>query len=225
MKLDKIVIVLGALLFISLSGNMFMAGLMLGQSVNIETAANDAAKPPPAHDADWKQKDEQIQKKLSAEDRSIVEEAKKNDRPKIDALRQTLKDTHEKLEAAQSAEPFDQSAVDAAVHAEADAKAEMLKALRQARQNVMEKLSPEGRETIKTLAPWKKLNGRNGKHRDFGGDGDRPVSDKPAPDKPETYGQSPPQPAPAPDAGNADTHSNDTAPVAPAEANPEPSQP
>lgn len=184
MKIDKIAIILGALLFLSLSGNMFMAGLMLGHSVN-------AGGGKPERDAEWKQRDEQLQKKLSPADRAVVEAAKRKARPKIDALRKALNDAQARLAAAQAAEPYDQSAIDAAVKAEADAKAEILKAMRQARQDVMEQLSPEGRETVKSLAPWKKLNGHPGKRRDFDAppQGDLPPRERP----PETYGQSPAQ--------------------------------
>jgi len=214
MKLDKLTIVLGALLFLSLSANMFMAGLMIGHSVEAGTPPREAAGKSSADGRadEWKQRDQQIQKKLSAEDRAVVEAAKAKDGPQILALRQALKDAHGKVEAAQAAEPFDQAAVDDALKEEAAAKSALVKAMRAARQNVLEKLSPEGRETVKAFAPWKKQGARGQRRVKDDNDSGRPAltpegdaanTAVPAPENAptpppssDTYGQSPPPPAP-----------------------------
>lgn len=212
MKLDKLVIILGALLFLSLSGNMFMAGLMIGHSVEADREAparGPDARPEDARQDEWKQRDQQIQKKLSAEDRAVVEAAKAKDGPQIVALRKTLKEAHAKVEAAQSAEPFDQAAVDDALKAEAAAKSDLVKAMRAARQNVLEKLSPEGRETVKAFAPWKKQGARGQRRREDMGERDAPNPPQPLPQT-----QTPPQPEPQNDGG--DTHTDVPAPTSPA---------
>ena len=60
MRLDRLVIILGAFLFLSLSCNLFLAGLMVGKSYS-KADSSDApdVKPAPdaAREADWRKKD------------------------------------------------------------------------------------------------------------------------------------------------------------------------
>jgi len=237
MKLDKLVIILGAALFISLSCNLFLAGLMIGETVSHTESAADAnndasntdAQAPddkPPTEAEWRKKDAQLREKLNEADRNVIEAAKKDRKPVIDGLRKNLDDARAKVQAAQAAEPFDADALDAAVKGEADAKAALVTQMRAARQDVMQKLSPEGRETLKKFAPWKQGPGKGHRHppRDPAHEPDH-ADAAPPPDNAAMPADNaiPPQPAPAADAPPAPAAPD--APAAPATPAPDYVQP
>ena len=205
MKVDKLVIILGAALFLSLSVNLFVAGLMVGQSVESRDDKKDPDADPKK--AEWQKRDAQLREKLSSPDRDILEAARKENHDKIEGLRNALDDAHSKVEEAQNAEPFDQQAFDAAVSAEAAKKAELLKTVRALRQEVMQKMSPEGRAEMQKLKPLnQKPGGRmggggmgGGRWRDRpegpgGPEGDGPQGGPPPKPPGDDYGQSPPPP-------------------------------
>ena len=165
MNRDKLVIILGAALFISLSTNLFVAGIMLGRSYNHGGAPEHAKEEPRA---EWQKRDEELRSKLSEPDRAIVKSAMQQRRPQFQALRQALEAAHDKVLDAQGAEPFNKAALDAALHDEAEKKTALVQSLRQARDEVGGQLSPEGRALFNKLGP----GARFGEGRRRGGDGD-----------------------------------------------------
>ncbi len=144
MNREKLTIVLGAALLISLVGNFYMAGLMMGRSYSAreQHGPGEAGEP---HRGEWQRREAEMRRQMSPADREILKKAMQERRPKFQALRQQLEEAHQKVEDAQNAEPFDQKALDETMQAERDKKSELLQAQRQARQEIMQQLSPEGR--------------------------------------------------------------------------------
>jgi Spy/CpxP family protein refolding chaperone len=172
MNRDKLVIILGAALFLSLAGNFFMAGKMLGGSYEHGMEAG-----PPA---DWQKRDEEMRKKLSESDRNILKTSMQQHRPQIQALKEELANARQKVWDAQNAQPFDQAALDAALKDESEKKIAFLHMIRQTREEISTKLSPEGQATFSKLGPgarwgsggeggrWGKGEGRWGNRGDGG---------------------------------------------------------
>jgi Spy/CpxP family protein refolding chaperone len=195
MNRDKLLIILGAALFISLTANLFAAGILFGRSY-------DAGKGPDARRAEWQKKDEELRKKLSESDKKIIKAGMQQRREQFHALKDALDAARQKVEDAQMATPFDQAALDTALKAEQEKKTALLEAMRKAREDISAKLSPEGRETFSKLAVGKRFGGGGGHWRGRGGDrgGERPFWRRdrgfPADEKPVPEGQDTPSPKP-----------------------------
>lgn len=178
MPREKIITILGALLFLSLAGNLFMAGHMLGERAAL------GEKPPLAGDArkaEWKKRDALLRERLSPADRKVFEEAKAQNRPRIEALKKDLEAARERVAAAQMTDPFDAQALEQAVREEAEKKAAFLAVIREMRRDIAQRLSPEGRAQMEKLAPRGDRAGKDGrrrgmleKMRERRMDGDRP---------------------------------------------------
>lgn len=171
--MNKLATVLGGLLFLSLAGNIFMGGLMLG-----DRASKEAAKPADARRAEWRKRDEQLMKKLSDADRAILTEVKGKYEAEMETRRTELEAAREKLEAAHSADPVDTIAIEKAGREEAMKKAALLKTVRAARKEISGRLSPEGREEMEKMRPPK--GGKRGDRRPRGdrdSDHHRPLPD------------------------------------------------
>lgn len=170
--MNRLVAVLGAALFLSLAGNLFMAGYMLGHKVTAP-AATPAPGSDDARRAEWKKRDAELRRTLSDADRKVFEDMKAQNKDKVDALRQAVNDAHDKVEAAQSADPFDAAQLDDAMRAEAAAKAEFVTTMRALRKEIAGKLSPEGRAAMEKLRPpregrdGRRLRERNGERGHF----------------------------------------------------------
>lgn len=164
MTTGKLAATLGVLLFLSLAGNVFQAGYFLGQR------AGDAAPEQPAPDNDkrkaWQKRDEALRQKLSPEDLKIFEAARDKNRPKIEALKAELDKARENVLAAQTADPFDQQALDAAVEEEAEKKTVFLQAIREMRKDIFTQLSPEGRKEMRKLHARDGHKGKDGRRSD-----------------------------------------------------------
>lgn len=179
--MNKLATVLGGLLFLSLAGNIFMGGLMLG-----DLASKEAAKPADNRRAEWRKRDEQLMKKLSDADRAILVEVKGKYEAEMEIRRTELEAAREKLEAAHSADPVDSIAIEKAGREEAMKKAALLKTVRAARKEISGRLSPEGRAEMEKMRPPK-----GGKRGDRRPRGERAVEHgAPKPDYDQT--QSPP---------------------------------
>jgi uncharacterized membrane protein len=149
MNREKLVVILGAALFMSLAGNLYMAGLMAGRSYSGHDQQQQHGPREAGErrgEGEWQKRAEEMRRQMSPADREIFNKAMKERQPKFQALRQQMDEIHQKVEDAQNAEPFDQKALDDALQAERDKKAEVFQARRQARQETMQQLSPEGRE-------------------------------------------------------------------------------
>ncbi|MEZ0226682.1 MAG: periplasmic heavy metal sensor [Alphaproteobacteria bacterium] len=161
MNRDKLIIILGGALFISLTANLFAAGIFFGRSY-------DAGRSPDARHAEWQKKDEELRKKLSESDKRIIKAGMQKNREQFGALKDSLDAARQKVEDAQMATPFDQAALDTALKAEQEKRTALLETMRKAREEISAKLSPEGRETFSKLGAGKRFGGGR-----FGGEGGR----------------------------------------------------
>lgn len=198
MNRDKLLIILGAALFISLTANLFAAGLLFGRSY-------EAGRGPDAGRAEWQKKDEELRKQLSESDKKIIKAGMQQRREQFHALKDDLEAARQKVEDAQMATPFDQTALEAALKAEQEKKTALLQSMRQARDEISAKLSPEGRDAFSKLGAGKRFGGGGGR---FGGEGgrwrdrggDRPFFRRGGPfqgdEKPLPEGQNGPSPKP-----------------------------
>jgi Spy/CpxP family protein refolding chaperone len=180
--MNRLTTVLGGLLFLSLAGNIFMGGLMLG-----DRASKEAAKPADARRAEWRKRDEELMKKLSDADRAILTEVKGKYEAEMETRRTELEAAREKLEAAHAADPVDSIAIEKAGREEALKKAELLKTVRAARKEISGRLSPEGRAEMEKMRPPK--GSRHGDRRPRG-DREGPRA-KPGPDYDQTQAPAP----------------------------------
>lgn len=144
MDLRKLTIMLGIGLFLSLSANMFLAGVMMGRAVSPPVPAGAIG----AVDTGWAKKDKDLRQNLSPKDREAVKAAMEGVRGRFQALRTELEAAQESVRQATNAEPFDQAALDAALRAEKEKKMEMLREMRQVKQGAMQNLSPEGQAVL-----------------------------------------------------------------------------
>lgn len=142
---NKTVVVLGSLLFLSLAGNLFMGGALLGKGYGHQ----------PRH-AEWEKRDRELKEKLSEQDRAALKESMAANSERFKALKDRREEAREVVRAAMEAEPFDQQALDAALKAEQEVKMELLTAMREAKAQAMEKLSPEGRAVLEKMGPKKR---------------------------------------------------------------------
>ncbi len=160
MKRNTLTAVLAAGLFLSLSVNFFFAGRMLGDAMHAEVAPPAAAPGhPPDRDSrreEWKKREEALHAALSGEDRAIMLAAKAEHDAIFEALREKLDAARSRVGEAMEAEPFDQSALEAAIVAEGELKAQLLREMAAARRGVMERLSPAGRKTLREMMPMRR---------------------------------------------------------------------
>ncbi|MCC7036091.1 MAG: periplasmic heavy metal sensor [Alphaproteobacteria bacterium] len=180
--MNRLATVLGGLLFLSLAGNIFMGGLMLG-----DRASKEVAKPADDRRAEWRKRDEELMKRLSDADRAILTEVKGKYEAEMETRRTELEAAREKLEAAHAADPVDSIAIEKAGREEALKKAELLKTVRAARKEISGRLSPEGRAEMEKMRPPK--SGRHGDRRPRGDRESERV--KPAPDYDQTQAPAP----------------------------------
>ncbi|MBI1216004.1 MAG: periplasmic heavy metal sensor [Alphaproteobacteria bacterium] len=181
MKLEKIVTILGAGLFISMSANLFMGGLMLGHNFTPRHAMQQAGDDDRDQDhANWRKRDEELRKKLSEGDRRVLRETMQANRDQFQGLRQKLKDAQQQVQETLNAQPFDKDALSAAMGEEQRAKLAVLEKMHGVRDALLQKVSPEGRAVLEKTGPFshmnaRRLDGRRGHDDDRrGGPGDRP---------------------------------------------------
>lgn len=228
--MQKLIIIMGGALFLSLATNLFMAGYMIGHhaSGGDTAAVNAPPKPGMAEDrkAEWQKRDEELRKNISAEDRKIFEDIKQQNREKIQGLRKTLEAARDRVEEAEHADPFDRDKLEAAMREEAAAKADLLATVRGMRKEIAGKLSPEGRAAMEKLRPRAGrpgerrgefidrrqggegfgggpggIPGRGPRMQDNGGDNDMPLKSGNRPDFP-------PDAPPPPQDGQGDGYGN-----------------
>lgn len=152
MNRDKLVIILGAALFLSLTVNLFAGGILIGKSY-------DAGRRSDARRAEWQKRDEELRKQLSEADKKIIKKGMQQRRKEFGMLKDNLEAARQKVEDAQMATPFDQAALDAALKAEQEKKTALLQAMRQGRDEISAQLSPEGRAIFSKLGYGKRFEG------------------------------------------------------------------
>lgn len=194
MKSDKLTAVLAAGLFLSLSVNFFFAGRMLGDAVHADpmpsAAAPDTRAERDSRREEWKKREEALHAALSEEDRAIMLAAKAGHDAIFESMREKLDAARSRVGEAMEAEPFDQSTLDAAIAAEGEVKAQLLREMTAARRSVMERLSPEGRKLLREMMPMRR-----------GGDKGKRGADARGGKEPRPHHSGGPRPPHAPDAG------------------------
>ncbi|MDD9900677.1 MAG: periplasmic heavy metal sensor [Alphaproteobacteria bacterium] len=131
---SKTLKIISVLLFISLAGNVFLGGIIVGRTIDRATPA-------------WVQKDQQLENRLSAQDRAALDSVMSAQKPVLANLKTALDVARKDVRRALDAD--DPAALDAALQRERMAKAALLRQMRDARHAAWEKLSPEGREALK----------------------------------------------------------------------------
>jgi Spy/CpxP family protein refolding chaperone len=165
MKPQKLTVVLAAALFLSLSVNFFLAGLMLGDAV-APAVSSDTHKDKPAASsreqrrAEWQKREEALHAALGAADRAVMKESKEAYDAIFEELRSGLDDARAKVAAAMEAEPLDQEVLDEEIASEAAIKSRLLQEMTAARQKTMEQLSPEGRALLRQMMPMRRGGGK-----------------------------------------------------------------
>lgn len=202
MKQQKLTIVLAAGLFLSLSVNFFLAGLMIGDAVTpaASSGGKETTRSADSRDsrrAEWQKREQELHAALNDADRAIMLAVKRKYDPLFNELRADLDKARAAVAAAMEAEPVDDAVLDDAIAAEAAIKSRILQEMTAARIQTLEQLSPEGRKLLREMMPARRGFGR-GEDRPRPPEGRRP----PPPHEAER-GDMPPQDGPAPDAGAA----------------------
>lgn len=163
MVFNKLSMALAAALFLSLSVNFFMAGLMLGNAVSPQPPVAEEQKtqmsPEEARRAEWQKRDEALRAALSPADRDIVQAHTEANKQTFEELKTKLDAARQNVASAMTADPFDQAALDAAIEAETEIKATFMREMYSARRAVTEELSPEGRKIFQEMNPLRRRGG------------------------------------------------------------------
>jgi hypothetical protein len=138
MNRDKLVILLGVLLFLSLTGNVFVGSLLLGEAYS--PAGGEE------HHGDWKKKEALLRGALAPADQAALTLATKGKHEQFHTMHDALEAARQRVEDAQNREPFDPKGLDAALEDEKQKKSALLKLIRQTHEEIAQRLSPGGRE-------------------------------------------------------------------------------
>lgn len=160
MASGKLTAALAAGLFLSLCVNVFFAGRMVGGAVQ-EQAPAAMSSDRDSRREEWKKREEALHAALSAEDRAVMLAARAEHDAVFQPLRDALDSARSRVGEAMAADPLDAAALDAAIAAEGAAKAALLREMTTARRQVMDRLSPEGREILREMMPLRR-GGRDG---------------------------------------------------------------
>lgn len=141
MKFDRLTTALVAALFVSLTANLFLGGIVAGKWMarDLQPGGEHAKA--------------NVRKHLSEKDEAILKEAMRDNQKKFEEMRKDLSDIRQDVKAAMHAVPFDQEALDNALREEREKKAEILQLMQASRKEVMDKLSPEGVAALQRMAP------------------------------------------------------------------------
>lgn len=163
MAMNKVSMGLAAALFLSLSVNFFLAGLMLGDALTPDqppVVVEEKTSPEDSRRVEWKKREEALRAALSPADQEILQQSTEANKEKFDALKADLDAARQEVATAMATEPFDQDALDAAIEAETAQKAHFMREMFRARRAVMEQLSPEGRKTFQEMNPMRRRGHR-----------------------------------------------------------------
>lgn len=140
MKMSKKKILVAALA-LSLAGNVYLGGHCLGRWMS----------PRGDMQQEWRERDAELKAALSAEDYAAVKDFKREKRDDMMSDRKTLNAACARVEEVMRAEVFDARALDSALEAEKQAKAEMFSRMRATRDEMSKKMTPEGQATFERV--------------------------------------------------------------------------
>jgi len=138
MKTNKSMALLGAVLFASLSINLFMAGIVVGNSVSA----------PHKLTSDAEEQDRQLRELLSDQDKLVLKQAMDVNRKKITRLHDDLENIKKDIRGMIKKEPMDEKALDAVLESEKSKKLALVMLVYETRKAAMDKMSPEGRALL-----------------------------------------------------------------------------
>lgn len=137
MQLTKPVMILGAVAFLSVSANVLMAGMLIGQKVS-------------GREGGFIQRQEKfVSSEMNEADRQIVRQSMEQNKDRFKKTKKEMDAARQAVHAAMIAEPFDQQALETALETEMRQKAAFLAMIRDTRDKTLQQLSPEGREKMK----------------------------------------------------------------------------
>ena len=136
MKPGKLMVIVGAILFVSLSINLFMAGMVVGSSVG---ELHNVTLDPVA------QQDRQLRASLAEADKLVLKQAMDFNRKKITQLHDDIENIKKDVRGIIKKEPLDEQALGEALESEKNKKLALLRLAHETRKMAMEKMSPEGR--------------------------------------------------------------------------------
>ena len=142
MKTDKWIAVLGSVLFVSLSINLFMAGMVVGRTM----------RPPHEMMTDAVAQDHQLRDGLSDSDRQVLKQAMEANRAKIMKLHDDIESIKKDMQNLIRSEHFDEKALEAVLTAEKDKKMQFLELIHETRETAMKQMSPEGRRILSKMS-------------------------------------------------------------------------
>lgn len=132
MTQKRAIISLVLLLLLSLGGNFFQAGLIMGKNAELKSFRPVS---------------------LPASDQKILEEAMRVAKPVMNTLRQDMVSARTDIQKAMDAEPFEKEDLDAALKNMNDRKRDFLVFIQQQRAATLKKMSPEGRAILENASP------------------------------------------------------------------------
>ena len=142
MNTGKLMAFLGVVLFVSLSINLFMAGMVVGGSVSTpHKATSDAAE-----------QDRQLREALSDADKAILKQAMDANRKKITRLHDDIEDIKNDLRNIIKKEPMDEKALSAVLEVRKNKELALLQLVHETRKAAVDKMSPEGRAILSKVS-------------------------------------------------------------------------
>lgn len=136
----KLIIVLGSLLTLSVAGNFFMGGMLLGKGVS--------SRPASALSERDIRNDATLREKLSDNDRAAIRGVMQGRKQDFDRLRQDMRRLRAEIARLNDDPGADQAQIDDLLRREQEAKAELMRHIRAAREEMMSKVSPAGKEIL-----------------------------------------------------------------------------
>lgn len=131
MTQKRILGILALCLVLSLGGNFFQAGLIIGKNAELKAMGPMV---------------------LPAADQKIIQQANAVSKPKMDELRKKFVDARATVQSAMNADPFSKEELDAALKDVNERQREFLVYVQQQRAATIQKLSPEGQAMLQRAA-------------------------------------------------------------------------
>lgn len=142
-------LVFSLVLALSLAANVFLVGHGLGKWAGGACLTGK--------EKSWRQHEKALTARLSSEDISVFKAHKAENRARFHADREKVMAARQAVEDILRAELLDTEALARALEAEKQAKADMLLRMRESRDVLMDKLSPEGRAEFREILADKPL--------------------------------------------------------------------
>lgn len=136
---NKAIAILGAVLFVSLAINFFMAGLVAGG------AFNGPHKP---MITDTEKQDIRLRQSLSDADKAVLKDAMDVNRDKMTQLHADIEGIKKDMRAIVRRDTLDEKALSDALNAERAKELTILRLAHETRKEAMSKMSPDGRATL-----------------------------------------------------------------------------